>query len=181
MRTTQSAFALAWDTVTSPFLTVTNQRALVLPFESSIRNVPVAFSSSGSWPRASRSSKNSVVASVMGPWLSVAQWKRRAVGDASPLPHESHRLDDAPTDAPGVDRERTEAVTQVARLGHRAARDHRPADRPDRSRRRPRGRIPPGAAVLARLRLLGRADGGRLGPRPHRARLGRADAPPRLQ
>ena len=31
---------------------------------------------------------------------------------------------------------------------------HRPADRPDRSRRRRRGRIPPGAALTARLRVL---------------------------
>ena len=31
-----------------------------------------------------------------------------------------------------------------------------------------RGRLPPGAAVLARLRLLGRADRARLGVRPHR-------------
>ncbi len=43
-----------------------------------------------------------------------------------------------------------------------------------------RGRLPPGAAVLARLRLLGRADRARLGPRPHRAGLGGADEPPRL-
>ena len=43
-----------------------------------------------------------------------------------------------------------------------------------------RGRIPPGAAVLARLRLLGRAGRARLGRRPHRTRVGGADAPPRL-
>ena len=69
---------------------------------------------------------------------------------------------------------------RLARLGHRAARDDRPADRPDRSRRHPRGRIPPGAAVDPRLRLLGRADRARLGRRPHRTRVGGADAPPRL-
>ena len=44
----------------------------------------------------------------------------------------------------------------------------------------PRGRIPPGAAVLARLRLLRRADRARLGVRPHRTRVGGADGPPRL-
>jgi hypothetical protein len=44
---------------------------------------------------------------------------------------------------------------RLARLGDRAARDRRPADRPDRARRRRRGRVPPGAAVAARLRLLG--------------------------
>jgi hypothetical protein len=68
----------------------------------------------------------------------------------------------------------------LARLGDRVARDRRPADRPDRLRWHPRGRIPPGAAVLARLRLLGRADRARLGLRPHRTRVGGADAPPRL-
>ena len=55
-----------------------------------------------------------------------------------------------------------------------------PADRPDLARRHPRGRIPPGAAVLAWLRLLGRADRARLGRQPHRTRVGGADAPPRL-
>ena len=69
---------------------------------------------------------------------------------------------------------------RLARLGHRAARDRRPADRPDRARRHPRGRIPPGAAVPARLRVLERADRARLGRRPHRTRVGGADAPPRL-
>ena len=68
----------------------------------------------------------------------------------------------------------------LARLGHRAARDRRPADRPDRARRHSRGRIPPGAAVLARLRLLERARRARLGFRPHRARVGGADEAPRL-
>ena len=69
---------------------------------------------------------------------------------------------------------------RLARLGHRAARGRRPAHRPDRARRTRRGRVPPRAAVPPRLRLLGRADGGRLGPRPHRAGVGGADAPPRL-
>ena len=69
---------------------------------------------------------------------------------------------------------------RLARLGHRAARLRRAAHRPDRARRPRRGRVRPGAAVHARLRLLRRADRGRLGPRPRRARLGGADAPPRL-
>ncbi len=43
-----------------------------------------------------------------------------------------------------------------------------------------RGRLPPGAAVIARLRILQRADRARLGRRPHRTRVGGADAPPRL-
>src|SRR5688500_6878103 len=58
---------------------------------------------------------------------------------------------------------------RLARLGHRAAGDRWPADRPDRSRH-PRGRIPPRAAGPARLRLLGGADRARLGVRPHRPR-----------
>ena len=43
-----------------------------------------------------------------------------------------------------------------------------------------RGRVPPGAAVVARLRLLERADRARLGRRPHRTCVGGADAPARL-
>ncbi len=43
-----------------------------------------------------------------------------------------------------------------------------------------RRRVPPGAAVPARLRLLERADRARLGCCPHGTRVGRADAPPRL-
>ena len=70
---------------------------------------------------------------------------------------------------------------RLARLDHRAARGHRPAHRPGRARRACRGRVRPGAAVAARLRLLCRAGRGRLGPRPHRRSLGRADAPPGLR
>ena len=62
----------------------------------------------------------------------------------------------------------------------RAARDRRPAHRPDRARRHRRGRVRPRAAVPARLRLLRRADRARLGRRPHRTRVGGADGPPRL-
>ena len=69
---------------------------------------------------------------------------------------------------------------RLARLGHRAARGRRPAHRPDRARRTRRGRVPPRAAVPARLRLLRRADRARLERRPRRAGLGGADAPPRL-
>ena len=60
---------------------------------------------------------------------------------------------------------------RLARLGDRAARDRRPAHRPDRPRRQGRGRVPPGAAVLAWLHgFSGRADRARLGIRPHRTR-----------
>ena len=69
---------------------------------------------------------------------------------------------------------------RLARLGHRAARDRRPAHRPDRARRTRRGRVRPRAAVPARLRLLRRAGRARLERRPRRAGLGGADAPPRL-
>ena len=61
---------------------------------------------------------------------------------------------------------------RLARLGHRAARDHRAADRPDRARRTRRGRVPPRAAVHPRLRLLRRADRARLGPCRTGTRLG---------
>ncbi len=56
----------------------------------------------------------------------------------------------------------------------------RSADRSDRVRWNGRRRIPPGAAVLAWLRLLGRAGRSRLGFRTHRARLGGAHGPARL-
>jgi hypothetical protein len=46
---------------------------------------------------------------------------------------------------------------RLAGLDHRAARGHRPAHRPGRARRLGRGRVRPGAAVAARLRLLPRA------------------------
>ena len=69
---------------------------------------------------------------------------------------------------------------RLARLGRRAARDRRPAHRPDGARRRRRGRVPPRPAVAARLRPLGRAERARLGRGPHRSRLGGADEAPRL-
>ena len=69
---------------------------------------------------------------------------------------------------------------RLARFGHRTARDRRSADRSDCAWRERRGRVPPRAAVRSRLRVLRRADGTRLEPRPHRAGLGRADAAPRL-
>src|SRR5215216_2136572 len=43
---------------------------------------------------------------------------------------------------------------RLAGLGRRAAREYRPAHGPDRARRRRRGRVPPGPAIAARLRLL---------------------------
>ena len=45
----------------------------------------------------------------------------------------------------------------------------RPADGPHCARRARRGRLPSCAPVAARVRLLGRADGARLGHRAHRA------------
>ena len=63
---------------------------------------------------------------------------------------------------------------RLARLDDRAAQDHRAADGSRRPRRRRVRRLPPGHPVAAGPRLLGEADGDRLGPDPHRARLGRA-------
>ena len=89
-----------------------------------------------------------------------------------------HPLHPRAVAAPG--RAAADHDARLARLGRRAARDRRPAHRPDRARRTRRGRVRPRAAVPARLRLLRRADRARLGPRSHRARVGGADAPPRL-
>ena len=67
--------------------------------------------------------------------------------------------------------------SRLAGLDHRDVRDRRPAHRPDRSRRTGGGRLPPGAAVPPRIRLLGRAIRTRLGRRSLRAGVGEADAP----
>jgi hypothetical protein len=85
-----------------------------------------------------------------------------------------------PRDVAARERVAADHDARLARLGGRAARVGRPAHRPDRARRTRRGRVRPGAAVLGRLRLLRRADRGRLEPRPHGAGVGGADAPPRL-
>src|SRR5207244_652209 len=69
---------------------------------------------------------------------------------------------------------------RLAGLCHGDDRLRRPADGPDRARRQRRGCLPPRTAVPARVRLLGRAGRGLLGPWPDRTGLGRAHAPPRL-
>ena len=62
----------------------------------------------------------------------------------------------------------------------RVAEGDRPADRSDRARRE-RGRcVSRRRAVVAGFRLLGPSDTDRLGFRPHRARMGRADGAARL-
>src|SRR5262245_45855486 len=81
---------------------------------------------------------------------------------------------------PARERDAADHDAWLARLGHRAARDRRSPDRPDQVRRHSRRCIPRGAAVLARLRFLGRADRARLAVRPHRRRVGKADGAPRL-
>ena len=63
----------------------------------------------------------------------------------------------------------------------RAAQDHRAADRSHRPRRQRGGCVPSRHPVAAGPRVLGQADGDRLGPDPHRARLGRADEAPRVR
>ena len=68
----------------------------------------------------------------------------------------------------------------MARLDHRAAEDRRSVDQPDGAWRERSGRLPPRDPVDAGLRVLGQAGRERLGPRAHRAGLGRADEAPRL-
>ncbi len=62
----------------------------------------------------------------------------------------------------------------------KGGRDSCPAHRADRARRFRGGRVRPSAALATRLWLVRRAGRGRLGPRPHRSRLGGADARSRL-
>ena len=56
-----------------------------------------------------------------------------------------------------------------------------PLTEPHRPRRRRGGRLPPRDPVAAGPRLLRQADRDRLGPDPHRARVGRADAAARVR
>ena len=70
---------------------------------------------------------------------------------------------------------------RLAGLDHRDAERHRAAYRPDGTRRQRGGRVRRGGAVDARLRVLRDTDHHRLGPRPHRGRLDRADASPRIR
>src|SRR3984885_9181083 len=67
---------------------------------------------------------------------------------------------------------------RVARIGHRAAEDHRPAHQPHGTWRERIGCFPSCDPVNAGLRVLRQADRYRLGPRPHRPRLGSADGAP---
>ena len=62
---------------------------------------------------------------------------------------------------------------RLAGLDHRAAEDHRPADRSDRAWRQRGGRVRRRHPVAAGLRLLGQADRDRLGP----VRASRAPGP----
>ena len=57
----------------------------------------------------------------------------------------------------------------------------RPAHRSHGTRRERIGRFPPGDPVAAWVRILRQAARERLGPCPHRTRLGRADEAPRLR
>ena len=90
-----------------------------------------------------------------------------------------HPLHPRPLEARG--RPAPDRDPRLARLDDRAAQDHRAADRSDRSRRERGGRLRPRHPVAAGPRVLRQADRDRLGPDPHRARVGRADAAPRLR
>ena len=84
------------------------------------------------------------------------------------------------TSAPATERAAADHHARLAGIGHRAAQDHRSAHGSNRARRQRRGCFRRRHPVLAGLRLLRQADRHRLGPRPHRARLGGADEAPRL-
>ncbi len=64
---------------------------------------------------------------------------------------------------------------RLARLDHRTAQNHRATDQSDSTRWKRLGRIPCRRPVDAGLRILGKADLDRLGPRPHSQRLGGVD------
>src|SRR6266566_3913165 len=124
---------------------------------------------------------NSGARALLGERLRLAQGRGEA--ERAAAVHDRDRRGRHPLHPrPLAARERAAADhdARLARLGHGAARHRRPAHRPDRSRRRGRGRISPRPALHARLRLLQRADGSRVERRPRRAGVGGADAPTRL-
>src|ERR1700734_3487189 len=69
----------------------------------------------------------------------------------------------------------------MARLRHRAAKNHRPADQSRGPWRTRNGCVPHSRSVIARLRILRQAGCGRLGPRARRAYVDRADEAPWLR
>src|SRR3954451_18386995 len=69
----------------------------------------------------------------------------------------------------------------MARLGHRAAEDHRPIDQSDSALRERSGRLPSRDPVDAGLRILRQAGHHRLGPRAHRTCLGGAHEAPGIR
>src|SRR3954470_2848423 len=69
----------------------------------------------------------------------------------------------------------------MARLGHRAAEDHRAADQSDGAWREGSVRVPSRDPVDAGLRILRQASHHRLGPGAHRACLGGADEAPGIR
>ena len=102
--------------------------------------------------------------------------RRPAVPDRDRRPR--HPLHPRPVAAP--ERVAGDHHARLAGLDHRDAGRHRPAHRPDRARRQRGGRVRRRGSVDARLRVLGEADGEGLGSGPHRGRVDRADAAPRV-
>ena len=175
-------------------MSVTAEATAIRPFQIEVPEEQLADLRRRSRPRAGRARSSSPTDRRVCSWRRCRRWPATGRPSTTGAGVEA-RLNALPQfttdDRRGRDplhprqvaaRERAAADhdARLARLGRRAARDRRPADRPDRSRRYPRGRVPPGAAVPARLRLLERADRARLGCRPHGTRVGGADAPPRL-
>ena len=85
-----------------------------------------------------------------------------------------------PRPLPARGRAAADRHARVARLDHRAAEDHRAAHQSHGAWRERVGRVPSGDPLAAGLRVLRQADHHRLGSRPHRACLGRADEAPRI-
>ncbi|CAA9425381.1 MAG: Epoxide hydrolase, partial [uncultured Quadrisphaera sp.] len=82
---------------------------------------------------------------------------------------------------PARRREADDHDPRLARVDPGVRRGDRPADRPHRSRRPGLRRLPPGHPLPAGVRLLGKADGDRVGRRTHRCRVGDADGPARVR
>ena len=91
-------------------------------------------------------------------WTSDYDW-RKAEAKLNALPQFTTEIDGIEIHFIHVRSQHEDALPLIMthgwpRLGRRAARNRRPAHGPDPARRQRRGRVPPGAAFIARLRVL---------------------------
>ncbi len=139
------------------------------------RGDPVAGQGNGFGPHARRPARDHQEARrPLGEALRLAQ--DRSEAQLLPAVRHQHRRAGHPFHPCSLEAKKRAADhhhPRLAGLDHRAAEDHRAADRSDRPWRQRRGRVRRRDPVAARLWLLGQADRGGLESTAHRQGLGR--------